>query len=591
MDQINEIKQKLDIVDVVGSYVSLKKSGRNYKGLCPFHSEDSPSFMVSQELQIYKCFGCGEAGDMYKFVEKIEGVEFGKALEILADKAGVKLEKTSLNAHQDAQKKLLYEINHLACEYYSYLLTKHDAGKLGLKYLKDKRGLSDKTIKDFRLGFAPESWDSLFKALTKKGYKVEDLVSAGVVVKGSNSGYIDKFRGRVMFPLFSIDGKVVGFTGRTIADREPKYLNTGETAIFQKSNVLYALDKAKVSMKKEGCVFVEGQMDVISAHQAGITNVIASSGTAVTVGQLKIINRYTQDLVFCFDSDSAGEIAAQRAFELAEKEGFNIRVAVIPEGFKDIDEVIKADVNKAKSMIENSIPAYDYILIVALKKYDRNSAIGKKKIVESLIPVFSRLSNKVLLDHYTKRISEELNINENVVSELLSKKTSVHEYTPEVKQPENSPILTKLAKNSSEDYLIALLLKAPLDSQKAFLYKLESQDFASPRFQSIYTSLKSQCDNEKEFNIQSFIDTIDGNLKEVVSELYLWDLGNLSEKPTDYLQELNATFARVRKDTIKRELKNLTAQIKQAEAEKDSKILQTLTTRFKDLQKLYAETN
>ncbi|HSX39442.1 MAG TPA: DNA primase, partial [Candidatus Saccharimonadales bacterium] len=588
-------KQKLDIVDVVGNYVTLKKSGRNYKGLCPFHSEDSPSFMVSQELQIFKCFGCGEAGDIFAFIEKIEGVDFPQALETLADKAGVKLEKRSYNSTLDAQKKVIYEINHLTTSYYNFLLTKHNIGKPGLTYLKERRKLTDQTIRDFKLGYAPEAWDELYKALTKRGYKAEQLVAAGVALPRNNSqGFIDKFRGRIIFPLTAIDGKVVGFTGRTITDREPKYLNTGETAVFEKSHVIYALDKAKVAIKKLGCIFVEGQMDVISAHQAGITNVVATSGTALTVSQLTIISRYTKDLTFCFDADSAGEAAAKRGIALAEKEGFNIKVAIITKEYKDIDEFIQKDLASAKQALSEPIPAYDFLMTTAVKRYDKRSAIGKKKILEELVADFSQVTNKVLLDHYIKKISEELDVSEEVVSELLSKKTSAQKVNF-AERPTLAVVSGKLPKNSSEEYILALLFKAPIDSQNSLLYKLEQADFTDESLQQIFSSLKKQLKSTKQFNIQEFIATIDQNLQEQVKELYLWDLGNLPEEPKSFAQEIQATFARVRRDTIQRELKNINAQIKQAEKEQDAKLLKELTKKFKEysenLNTPYAEKN
>ncbi|OGC64920.1 DNA primase, partial [candidate division WWE3 bacterium RIFOXYB2_FULL_41_6] len=287
MDAVAQIKQSLDIVDVVGGYVSLKKSGRNYKGVCPFHSEKTPSFMVNQELQIFKCFGCGQGGDIFTFVEQMEGLDFGRTLELLADKANIKLEKKDFDVHSQLKNKI-YKINETAARFFNYLLTKHSLGKKGLLYLKDKRRLEDGTIETFLLGYAPDSWDTLLKFLIKKGFSAAEVMQAGLVVprKGDGSGYYDKFRGRIIFPFFESDGKIVGFTGRTVIDQEPKYLNSPETPVFNKSNYLYGLDKARTAIKKQGAVFVEGQVDVISAHQAGIKNVIATTGTALTTGQL-----------------------------------------------------------------------------------------------------------------------------------------------------------------------------------------------------------------------------------------------------------------------------------------------------------------
>ncbi len=289
MDTVSQIKQKLDITDIVASYISLKKAGKNYKAVCPFHSEDTPSFMVSPELQIFKCFGCGEAGDMFSFVEKIEGVEFARAMEILAEKAGVKIERQDVDPNYKKKTKL-YEINHMAAEFYHHLLTKHKSGQKALDYLKKERGLDDATIDAYKLGYAPNNWDTLNQFLTKKGFETGDLELSGVVVqKRDEKGHIDKFRGRVMFPLIDTSDKIVGFSARDIVGRDPKYLNTQETLIFNKSAFIYGLNKAKVDIKKEGVVFVEGQMDVIKAWQNDIKNVVAVSGTSLTSLQLYIL--------------------------------------------------------------------------------------------------------------------------------------------------------------------------------------------------------------------------------------------------------------------------------------------------------------
>ena len=300
MEPKEEIKQKINIVDLVNSYVSVKKSGRNYKGICPFHSEKTPSFMVSPELQIFKCFGCNEAGDIFSFIEKIEGVDFPTALEILAEKANVQSKKReNFDSERKSRKGIIFEINHLTLEYYHFILTKHKIGANALDYVKNKRKLTDETIEKFKIGYAPDSWTSLYDFLTRKKYGVNDLISAGVVVSGNKTGnYIDKFKGRVVFPMTDISGKVVGFMGRTIFDRDPKYLNTSDTEVFQKGTFLYGLDKSRVNIKKEGAIFVEGPMDVISASQAGVENVVASLGTSLTMGQLKVVSRYTKAITF-----------------------------------------------------------------------------------------------------------------------------------------------------------------------------------------------------------------------------------------------------------------------------------------------------
>jgi DNA primase len=376
MDQIAEIKQKIDVVDLISTYVPLTKSGRNYKGLCPFHSEKTPSFMVSPELQMFKCFGCGQGGDVFKFIELVEGIDFPQALRQLADKAGVKLEQ-NISDKEEGRKKILYEINHLAAVFYHFILIKHPAGKKALEYFIKKRKIKKETIEQFNLGYAPESWDILYRSFSKKGYKTEDLLNAGLIVKSTGSGHIDKFRARVMFPLADVSGKIVGFSGRVLDDTAPKYLNTPETQIFHKGSFIFALDKAKLDIKKEGAIVVEGHTDCITAHQYGINNVVASGGTAFTTSQLQILKRYTEDLILCFDADTAGDAAIQRGIELAEKENFNIKVIVVPAPYKDLDELLNADLASAKELISNPIPIYDFYLVSAFKHNDKTTALGK----------------------------------------------------------------------------------------------------------------------------------------------------------------------------------------------------------------------
>ena len=275
MDSVKKVKSRLNIVEVVGSYLDLKKSGKNYKAVCPFHTEDTPSFMVSPELGIYKCFGCGVSGDIFTFVQEMEGISFYDALKKLADRAGVELEDAPKSKTYKLKERL-YRINEDTVEFYSHLLLKHKSGKKGLDYLLKKRGLEKKVIKEFQLGYAPKTWDLLYKYLKKKDYKDKRLEQAGVIVpRKKGDGYIDKFRGRVVFPLLDTTGKVQGFMGRTVLDAVPKYLNTSDTPVFTKSSFVYGLAQARVAIKKKGAVFVEGPMDVVSAFQYGLKNVVA----------------------------------------------------------------------------------------------------------------------------------------------------------------------------------------------------------------------------------------------------------------------------------------------------------------------------
>jgi len=580
MDQVSEIKQKIDIVDLVGGYVDIKKAGRNYKGLCPFHSEKTPSFMVSPELQIYKCFGCGESGDIFSFVQKIEGVEFPDALETLAEKAGVKLVKKSVDP-QKSQKDRIFEINHIASEYYHYILTKHKVGVPALKYLKSERKFGDEVIEEFNLGYSPNAWSSLFDFLVRKKYSVEDILVSGVAIeKKSGKGCIDKFRGRIIFPLTGIDGKVYGFNGRTLFDKEPKYLNSAETLVFHKGSYLYGLSQSKIEIKKKGVVFVEGPTDVISAHRIGVKNVVASSGTSLTLGQLRIISRYTKNISFCFDSDVAGLNAALRAIDLAKGMDFNVSVIMVPEKYKDLDEYIKAEPDEAKKLFSNAVPVYDFFLVAAMKKHDKNTAAGKKNIVADLASVYKRISNPVEFDFYVKKVAELLDIREEVVSESL-RGENVRVVQKEDAQRDLSDGGKKI---SAEEYMLCLLLRASLEDAQTLLYKLGQKDFVSEENREVFSTFKNYLlGRKRKFNITHFINRLEGALKGIANDMYLRDFGDILESDERFLRELNNTFDRLKRDTTKRDLRDLTQKIKEAEIEKDTKSLNELTKKFKEL--------
>jgi DNA primase len=586
-DSVDKIKQKLDVVDVIGSYVNLKKSGRNYKAVCPFHNEKTPSFMVSQELQIYKCFGCGASGDIFNFIQAIEGVDFYRSLEILADKAGIVLPKIGSLDEKNNTKKKIYAINDLTTKFYQYILLKNKVGKPALNYLVKERGINTSSIKNFRIGYAPNSWDILSKFLKSKGYTEEDLVLSGVAVRrSSGSGVIDKFRGRVIFPLIGLDNKVVGFTGRTVLNKDPKYLNTSETPVFYKSSFIFGLNLSKVEVKKEGAVFVEGQMDVISSYQAGFKNVICISGTSLTENQLDTLSRYTNNITFCFDSDFAGIEASYRAIEMAERKNFNIKVAVIPEPYKDIDELIKSDKGKAKKILKDPVPVYDFFLSTALKRNNKETALGKKAIMEELIPLFSKISNQVLFEHYAKKISSELNLSEETVFSLLKKRSATDlggsRMLDEVfdKQPSEQRL-------SIEGYLIALLFKVSLGKAQEIVEKLKKEDFLNSSMSEIFCTLKDYLkDRKTDINIKTLSSKFEGEMKDVVSEIYLRDVDARFEDNEKGLEkELDDIAERVLKESVKRQLHNISNEIKIAETKKDEEELKKLTKKFERLSK------
>src|SRR3989344_4778352 len=372
-DQVDEVKQKIDIVSLISEYVPLKKAGRNYRAVCPFHSEKSPSFMVSPELQMYKCFGCAEAGDAFSFLQKYEGMEFREALKFLADRVGVKL--TSFRPGEETEKERLFELNSLALRFYNYILLNHPKAKPALNYLTADRGLKRETVEMFQLGYSPDVPDAISQYLIgKKKFKAGELERAGITVSNQR-GAIDRFRGRIIFPLFDHRGNVVGFAGRVLpfdprAGEIAKYINSPETAVYHKSRALYGLNLTKEEIKKEKkAVIVEGELDLISAFQAGIKNVVAIKGSALTEEQVKLLSRFAKEATLALDSDFAGSEAARRGIAQAQKEGLAMTVARLGE-YKDPDEAARANPAFLKSAIEAADGVWDFIIETVFAKGD-----------------------------------------------------------------------------------------------------------------------------------------------------------------------------------------------------------------------------
>lgn len=423
-DQVEEIKRKTDIVGVVGQYVILKKMGRHHKGLCPFHAEKTPSFTVNEEMGLYKCFGCGEGGDVIKFLMEIEGIDFRDALERLADKVGIKLQTRKYDGGD--QKLKLLEVMDLTARYYHWLLTEGKTGEEALKYLTE-RGISKKLIETFNIGFAPPGWDNLINYLIKKkGYKEELLEKAGLINKKNNSeGYFDKFRGRIMFPLLDAGGKVVGFSGRILPvlekENEPKYLNSPETELYHKGRMLFGFYQAKQAIReKKRAVLVEGQMDLVSSYGAGVTESVAVGGTALTEDQIEMISRLAKTIYLSFDADEAGLLAIKRAVEMAEKRELDVKVVRI-EGGKDPDEVARKYPNKWKEMVEGAVDVYEFVMTKALQKYDKNNVQGIKKITEEVVPFLSKIENSVVKEVWMRKFAERLGVDVGVVKDEVER--------------------------------------------------------------------------------------------------------------------------------------------------------------------------
>jgi DNA primase len=415
-----EIKARLNIVDVVGSYVKLDKSGSHWKACCPFHRERSPSFMVNEERQMWHCFGCNKGGDAFAFVMEMEGIGFREALVMLAERANVELPQYSQAAQEQYQeardeKDRLYEIHELATKFYEKQLWEGPGKELILGYLRD-RGLTEESIRTFRLGFAPEGWRHLYDFLIKSGFDAKELVQAGIALKKENGdGYYDRFRDRIMFPITDTIGRVIGYSARVrpgADESQAKYINTSETPIYKKSQVLYGLAQARQAIKQAGyAVLVEGNMDVIACHQAGIENTVAVSGTALTEEQLALLRRYGKEIRFFFDMDEAGQKAARRSTELALGQDIEALIISIPEG-KDAADVAREHPDTLREAIAHPQPALQYFLAQLVSRHDIETPAGQKEILAQFVPFVAVAKNEIDRAYWIKELAQAIRVEE-----------------------------------------------------------------------------------------------------------------------------------------------------------------------------------
>lgn len=468
MEAVDDIKSRLDIADIVQEYLPLKPAGSgSFKGLCPFHHEKTPSFYVNRPRQSWHCFGCDEGGDSISFVMKMEGMEFREALELLANKAGVAL--PAFDPQKSTEKKRLYEVNDLAARWFRAALISLTAAEHARAYVS-KRGLDDLTCDIWKIGYAPESWSALTEAMLAKGVTEDELLKAGLVGKREQgSGVYDRFRDRLMFTICDVHGNIVGFTGRILNDsvKEAKYVNTPETQIYKKSAVLYGLNQAKGEIKRADlAVIVEGNMDVVSSHQFGVANVVASSGTALTHEQLTLLKRFTKNLAIAFDQDAAGEAATLRGLDLARALDFDISIINLPpEAGKDPDEAVRKDPELWKGSIKNAKAIIDWLYQNAFKGRDSYKPEEKKLIARDILQELKRIPDPVERDGWLTRLARDLAVSEDALRDAMrspqSKQPSFTNPPKMVKDEavEGKPVKTK--REQLEERVLAILQLKP----------------------------------------------------------------------------------------------------------------------------------
>lgn len=597
MGDADEVKSKLNIIDVISEKVPLKKAGRNFKGLCPFHNEKTPSFMVSAERQVFHCFGCGKGGSVIDFIMEYEHVDFLEALEELADRAGVTLAKRQSESPERKLKETLFELNQLASDYYQYLLTKHSLGEKALLYLRN-RGITDKSIKTFSLGYSPNTWESLYQYFKKKKYDNSVIERSGLVVRG-NRGLYDRFRGRIMFTLRNHRGNVVGFSGRVLdpigkslpaGRQEAKYINTSETPVYSKSNVLYALDVTHDAISKANeAILMEGEIDVISSFQAGVSNVVAIKGSALTEGHVHLLKRYTERVIFALDSDLAGDSASRRGIDIGERGGLDMRVAVMPTG-KDPDEAAREDPVGFKKALKGATPIYDYFLQSAVRRFDMTSAYGKRKASEELLPILAKIENSVVQGHYMKKVAETLGVSEEIIANGVKQAErpplGIEQGSREEQQAESFAIS---GPERLELYCLGLMLQG--ETKKLwveFSQVIIPQDIKHMGVGRVVEMLTEYVAQYHAFQITDFAHSLPKELLPVLDEAYLWDVSSFIDDPEALEKEWKKILKEVQKSIIRRKMRDMTEQMKKStekEQEELQKTLAKLTAAFTKLEK------
>jgi DNA primase len=581
-DLLEEIRNRCDIVDIISEYVHLKPAGKGFKGLCPFHGEKTPSFMVSPEKQLFHCFGCGEGGNVFNFLMKYEKLSFFEAVKILAKKSGVSLpvdeEKENLLYKK---KERLYKLNNLAANYYRECLSRTNQGKKIINYLK-KRGINDTSVEKYILGYAPSGWDVLTNFLKKKGYTYEELIKAGLIKTSKIEGkYIDYFRDRIIFPIFHLSGRVIGFGGRVLDDSLPKYINSPETLVYNKGSNLYNLNFAKEGIRKKNfIIIVEGYTDVLITQQYGFNNLAASLGTALTTKQIDLIKRFTDTVLIAYDSDSAGNMATLRSLDLLVKAGLGIKVLALPQGYDPADFLIKNGRKPFQNLIDRSLSLIDYKLKLLYSNYSIKTIEGKVKIVKEILPTLSVIGNEVELRAETKKISEELKLSEEaILIELKRYKRGLKDSTYN---------FIKLNSESGNIKAEKILIGCMLENEKIardILKKLKAKDFSVLLHHQIVAAIEKNLKDDKLIDSQKVIDYLnDDKAAKLISKILMEETTTFDEKIIyGYVDTINNFKLAQERKNLEKRAKNLDEKIKRAEKieEDDLKELREIVQQLK----------
>ncbi len=575
---LEDILSRVDIVEVISGYIPLKRAGRNFRALCPFHHEKTPSFMVSPDRQIYHCFGCSESGNAFKFLMSYERLEFPEAVEILAKKAGVVLPQVSkMDPKTTSIITELYRINELAALFYANYLGSSQGTK-SRDYLL-KRRISPETIKLFKLGYAPEQWDALINYLRAKNTSLSLLEKAGLILSKEGGGYYDRFRNRIIFPIFDIKDRAIGFGARVLDDTLPKYVNSPETPVYTKGKNLYGLNLAKDSIRENDFVaVVEGYLDFIIPYQEGLKNIVASLGTALTLEQARLLKRYTRNVVMVYDADAAGELATLRTLDIFIEEEMNVKVVSLPAGFDPDSFVRKYAVASLRQKIKDARCLFDYKLGVLKTRYNPKEIEGKAKISSFMLETINKFKDAVLKSEYIKKLAEDLDIKEDALLRQAKNITAQKSYADF-----NAPV-KKSSSNISptEKLLIKLMLeeKELIQRVREDLEPADFQDERTSRIVSIMFELIAQGKNIEPAFLMNYLDAED--VSQVVCEsVFLTEDSSAQHKE----RVVDDCIKRLRTERLRIKKQHLHDQIKTAQSLGDEEKLNRLMQEFHHLTK------
>lgn len=609
MNPIEEIKQRVDIVDLINGYLTLTPGGANWKARCPFHNEKSPSFMVSREKGIWHCFGCGKGGDIFTFIQEAEGMDFAEALHLLAQRAGVTLQRE--DPRQRTKRQRAVEINALAAKLYYRVLLEHPKAAQARAYLA-QRGVTEETLGTFQLGYAPDAWEGVSQFLQSRGFSEEEIFQAGLTVKRERgSGYYDRFRNRIMFPVSDHLGRVVGFSARAMEPSQsgeaprtgqagsgsagqPKYLNTPQTALYNKSAVLYGLYQAKTAIKSHQlAVIVEGNMDVLASHQAGVGQVVASSGTALTREQIRLLKRYTDNIALAFDMDVAGQSASMRGIDMAWNEGVNVRVITLPFG-KDPDELIRKDVKRWHEAVEHSQPFMDYAFDRVQKTLNLFRVEDKKTAAKRLLPLIGRLPDAIEQTHYLQKLARLLQVPEEVLREKLStaKRQPPSANSRRRAEPQEPPADQQKSRLQRVAEQLLALASREQEYLDYLIDHVEPEYFGPTSLLGLYKALVTYYTEKHQLDQKDFLQRLgreDQELAQRANVLFL--LGTSDLLPTDEhlrRQELLEGVTVLKHSYVQSELVRLRSALEDAEHQGRTAEVEALSGQVNDLTKQLA---